>query len=176
MRRARALLLPGPVPEQDIDCGTYLSQFLPAAIADGTVAMDLVDSALTHLFLVQYRLGMFDSPASVPFTNISTSVVCSPEHTALALEAAREGIVLLKNDGALPLDAAVVKTLAVIGPNGVDAVHRALQAAFHNRCWALCVCVFSLSFPPHSSFAFPFPPLVPHPLPPPCPNAHLQLT
>ena len=104
---------------QDIDCGGYLAGSLPGAVADGSVPIDLVDTALTHLFLVQYRLGMFDPPTLVPYSNISTSVVCSPAHGALALDAARQGIVLLKNSGpVLPLAASAVKSLAVIGPNG----------------------------------------------------------
>ena len=60
-------------------------------MADGSVPIDLVDTALTHLFLVQYRLGFFDSASVVPYSNVSTSVVCSEAHTALALEAAHRG-------------------------------------------------------------------------------------
>ncbi len=56
--------------------------------------------------------------SQVPFSNVPTSVVCSQAHTDLALSAAQQGIVLLKNQGALPLSAAAIKTLAVIGPNG----------------------------------------------------------
>jgi len=108
---------------QDIDCGNYLPQYLPAAVADGSVPIDLVDTALTHLFLVQYRLGLFDSPSLVPYSNVSTDVICNQAHTDLALSAAQQGIVLLKNDGTLPLSASSVKTVALIGPNGgVDLV------------------------------------------------------
>ena len=103
---------------QDIDCGNYLPQYLPSAVADGSVPMDLVDTALTHLFLVQFRLGMFDPPSMVPYSNVSTDVVCNQAHTDLALSAAQQGIVLLKNDGTLPLSSASVKSVALIGPNG----------------------------------------------------------
>jgi len=102
----------------DIDCGTYLDQNLEQAVINGAVSMETVDSALTHLFSVQYRLGMFDDASKQPFLAIPTSAVCSPEHTELALSAARQGMVLLKNDGAtLPLSSRTVKVLAVVGPN-----------------------------------------------------------
>ena len=60
-------------------------------------------------------LGMFDPPEDQPYCNISTDQVNTAEHQALALEAARESIVLLQNDGALPLD--MSKKVALIGPN-----------------------------------------------------------
>ena len=66
------------------------------------------------------RLGMFDPPETVPYTQIPYSVNDSEEHRALALEVARESMVLLKNDrGALPLQAGL--KIAVIGPNADDA-------------------------------------------------------
>ena len=68
--------------------------------------------------VLQYRLGLFDDQSSQPYWNIPTSVVCSQEHTELALSAAHQGIVLLKNNGTLPLAASSIKNLAVIGPNG----------------------------------------------------------
>jgi len=63
------------------------------------------------------KLGMFDPPQRVPFSSIPYSEVDSPEHAALALRAARESMVLLKNDSHfLPLDPAKHQTIAVIGP------------------------------------------------------------
>ena len=59
---------------------------------------------------------MFDPPERNPYASIPKSVVDGAEHRALALEAARESLVLLKNDGILPLDPKKVKKLAVIGP------------------------------------------------------------
>ena len=102
---------------------------------EGVVPQSALDSALTHLFSVQFRLGLFDDPAIVPYTNISVADVCSDAHQALALDAARQGIVLLKNiNGTLPLAPAAVKTLAVIGPNG--ASRRAWE---QGRFIVLCV-------------------------------------
>lgn len=69
------------------------------------------------------RLGIFDPPSMVPYKNITTAVVDSPAHQQLALDAARQGMTLLKNNGnTLPLDATKIKTLALIGPNGVWVV------------------------------------------------------
>jgi len=64
----------------------------------------------------KFRLGLFDDPYADP--DVAEAVVRKPEHRELALEAARESITLLKNDGGLaPLDLSKVKTIAVIGPN-----------------------------------------------------------
>jgi len=60
-------------------------------------------------------LGMFDSPDSQPYSKITSDQINTKQHQDLALQAAREGIVLLQNDGALPLD--MSKKLALIGPN-----------------------------------------------------------
>ena len=77
-----------------------------------------LDRALRRLFRAQMRLGVFDPPERVPWSGLTyESVVNSPAHQVLALEAAREAIVLLKNEGpTLPLRKDL-RTLAVIGPN-----------------------------------------------------------
>ena len=59
--------------------------------------------AVRRLFTARFRLGMFDPPAEVKYAQIPFSTVDSPEHRALALKTAQESIVLLKNDGILPL-------------------------------------------------------------------------
>src|SRR5262249_57812921 len=69
-----------------------------------------------RLFTARIRLGLFDPPASVPFAQIPFSQDDSEQHRALALKVAGESMVLLKNDGVLPLSKSV-KTIAVIGPN-----------------------------------------------------------
>ena len=68
---------------------------------------------------VQMRLGMFDGePSAQPYGNLGPRDVCTPAHQQLALEAARQGIVLLQNRGpALPLSTSRHRTIAVIGPN-----------------------------------------------------------
>ncbi|WJX27737.1 beta-D-xylosidase [Trifolium repens] len=73
--------------------------------------------ALANLITVQMRLGMFDGPAQ-PYGNLGTNIVCLPAHNEVAVEAARQGIVLLQNKGnALPLSPTRYRTVAVIGPN-----------------------------------------------------------
>ncbi|KAJ4844262.1 hypothetical protein Tsubulata_041356, partial [Turnera subulata] len=78
-----------------------------------------VDRALHNLFSIRMRLGLFNgNPSELPYGKIGPDQVCSQEHQALALEAARDGIVLLKNsDRLLPLSKLKTKSLAVIGPN-----------------------------------------------------------
>ncbi len=102
----------------DLNCGeTYVS--LRAAVDDGLIAEATLDQALGRLFTARFRLGMFDPVERVPFAQIPLEVVDCAEHRALALRAARESIVLLKNDGVLPL-ADSVRSIAVIGPNAAD--------------------------------------------------------
>lgn len=88
------------------------------AVKDGAVSKQDLDAALIHLFSVQFRLGHFDPASIQPYRQIPPSAVNSPKHQALALEAALQSLVLLKNDGPLlPLSTANFKTLAVVGPN-----------------------------------------------------------
>ncbi len=99
----------------DLDCGTAYKA-LTQAVAEHLLGEDEIDAAVTRLFTARMRLGMFDPPAAVPFNAIPYSEVDSAAHRALALEAARESMVLLKNrEGALPLGPSVRK-LAVVGP------------------------------------------------------------
>jgi beta-glucosidase len=79
-----------------------------------------IDVAVKHLMKIRFRLGMFDPPSMVKYANIPFSENDTPAHHRLSLEAARESIVLLKNDrGALPLRK-TIKNIAVIGPNAND--------------------------------------------------------
>jgi beta-glucosidase len=104
----------------DLTCGEeYVT--LPKAVAEGLIKESELDAALRRLFTARMKLGLFDPPAAVPFNAIPMSVVGAPEHRRLALEVARQSIVLLKNDGTLPLKPAV-KTIAVVGPNAESMV------------------------------------------------------
>jgi beta-glucosidase len=104
----------------DIECGdTYRA--LVNAVKQGLVSEAEIDRALQRLFAARFRLGMFDPPEMVPYAKIPFSANDSPEHRELALKAARESIVLLKNENnTLPLRKDL-KSVAVIGPNA-DAV------------------------------------------------------
>lgn len=102
----------------DTNCGdSYLS--LVQAVHEGLVPESAVDQAVGRLFTARMRLGMFDPPSEVKYAQIPYSVVDSPEHRALALKAAEEAIVLLKNDGVLPLRTGL-RRVAVIGPNAAS--------------------------------------------------------
>lgn len=89
-----------------------------SAIKQGKVKEKDLDRALVNLFSVQLRLGLFDGePSKGQFGKLGPQDVCTTEHKTLALEAARQGIVLLKNDKKfLPLSRTIGASLAVIGP------------------------------------------------------------
>ena len=102
----------------------------------GLISETEIDQALKRLFTARFRLGMFDPPEMVPYAQIPFSANDSAAHRQLSLEAARESMVLLKNDNnMLPLRKDL-KSIAVIGPNAdtcqccwatTTAIHRARQ-------------------------------------------------
>ena len=120
----------------DVDCGIFFSIFLPDALARGLVTTADLKQALVRQYasLVRYvlhhfllltgslnnarrRLGYFDPPESQPFRQLGWTDVNTPDAQQLARTAAVEGIVLLKNDGTLPLAKSVTK-IALVGPWG----------------------------------------------------------
>jgi beta-glucosidase len=92
------------------------SDYMPflRAVQQGYLPEDALDAALVRLFTARIRLGMFDPPSMVPYSRIPQSELNSPAHRELALHLAEESMVLLKNDGVLPLKS--VKHIAVVGP------------------------------------------------------------
>ncbi|XP_017215791.1 probable beta-D-xylosidase 6 [Daucus carota subsp. sativus] len=102
----------------DINCGTYMLFNTKSAIEQGKVQEMDIDKALLNLFLVQLRLGLFNGdPTKGPYGKLGPKDVCSTEHKTLALEAARQGIVLLKNRNKfLPFNKDSISSIAVIGP------------------------------------------------------------
>jgi len=102
----------------ELNCGTTFAA-LTQAVHDGLIAQSDIDHALKQLMLARFRLGMFDPPDRVPWSHLPYSVNQSPQHDALARRAADESIVLLKNEGVLPLSADVHR-IAVIGPTADD--------------------------------------------------------
>ena len=84
------------------------------AVQQGYLPVGAIDTALVRLFTARIRLGMFDPPSMVPYDHIPQSELDSPAHRALALRLANESMVLLKNNGVLPLKS--VKRIAVVGP------------------------------------------------------------
>jgi len=85
------------------------------AMKQGLVTQDVVDASLKRLFMARMKLGMFDPQSAVPYGQVPASALNSEAHSQLALRAARESMVLLKNNGALPLKQ-TIKRIAVIGP------------------------------------------------------------
>ena len=98
----------------DLNCGhTYLH--ILEALQEGLVTEEEITTACERLFTTRLMLGLFADDCEydrIPVTDTDTD-----EHAALALEAAEKSMVLLENDGTLPLDPAKIKTVAVIGPN-----------------------------------------------------------
>ncbi len=90
------------------------------AVKTGLITEAEINRSLERLFVARFKLGMFDPPDRVPFSKIPYTEVDSAAHRKLALEAARKSIVLLKNDGTLPLKSSIRK-IAVIGPAADDA-------------------------------------------------------
>ena len=98
----------------DLNCGnTYLH--LLEALQEGLVTEEEITVACERLFTTRFLLGLFADDCeydTIPVTTIDTD-----EHAALALEAAEKSMVLLENDGILPLNQNQIRTIAVIGPN-----------------------------------------------------------
>jgi beta-glucosidase len=93
---------------------------LPALVRSGQVSEKLVDEAVARVLRAKFELGLFENPYADPAA--AAKVSDTPEHRALALQAARETITLLKNDNrVLPLDLSKLKRIAVIGPNAGEA-------------------------------------------------------
>jgi len=94
------------------------------ALAEGLLSERDLDKALINTFRVRFRLGEFDPADNNPYANVPESKLCAPEHGQLSLQAARESIVLLKNENnALPLNKEKLNSVAVIGPLA-DVVYR----------------------------------------------------
>ncbi|NNM84736.1 MAG: carbohydrate-binding protein [Phycisphaerales bacterium] len=101
----------------DLNCGNTYSQSLGVAVQQGLVSEKAVRAALVRVLTGRFLLGEFDPPAQVPWHNLSARILENHVHRDLARDAARQSLVLLKNDHALlPLDKTKLKSVAVIGP------------------------------------------------------------
>lgn len=104
----------------DLNCGDRY-RTLVSAVEKGLIGEPEIDVAVKRLMTARMRLGMFDPPELVPWNDISIDTVACEAHRAVALQMARESIVLLQNRGsALPLDR-TIRRVAVIGPNADNA-------------------------------------------------------
>lgn len=104
----------------DLDCGKTYDQLLPA-VKQNLINETEIDGAVRRLMLTRFQLGMFDPPEKVRWAQIPYSVNQAPKHDQLARRAAQSSIVMLKNDGMLPLSRDI-KTLAVIGPTADEVM------------------------------------------------------
>lgn len=110
----------------DVNCGnTYLH--LLQALEAGLITEDDITTAAERLFTTRFLLGEFDENCA--YNAIPYETVECPEHLALSEEAARRSVVLLKNDGLLPLNLEKIRTIGVIGPNANDRM--ALIGNYH---------------------------------------------
>lgn len=101
----------------DVECGTSVYKSLLDAVKTGLLSEEQINISVKRLFMIRYRLGMFDPADKVPFRKIPFSTLEAAPHKAHALKMARESIVLLKNEhGLLPLSKQI-KRIAVLGPN-----------------------------------------------------------
>lgn len=90
-------------------------RFLPQALAQGLVTQGDIDRAVRHVLRLKFLAGLFENPYAD--AKYAQAITGNAEARAVAIEAARKSVVLLKNDGTLPLRAEALKTLAVIGPH-----------------------------------------------------------
>jgi beta-glucosidase len=112
----------GVVHGTDIECGTSVYYTLYNGVKSGLIKEEQLDVSLRRLFMIRYRLGMFDPVSMVKYAQTPASELEAPAHKALALKMAQQSIVLLKNDkNLLPLSKKI-KKIAVVGPNADNAI------------------------------------------------------
>ena len=106
----------------DLECGDDIfMQPLINAYKQGSVSIADIDSAAYHVLRARMQLGLFDDPSHNPYNKISPAVIGSVKHVALAREAARQSIVLLKNQyNILPINLNKIKSIAVVGINAAN--------------------------------------------------------
>ncbi|MDD4654792.1 MAG: glycoside hydrolase family 3 C-terminal domain-containing protein [Bacteroidales bacterium] len=102
----------------DLECGTSYEALIES-LKKGLINEADLDVALRRILRSRIELGMFDPEENIPWKDLNESTLSSSSNTALALKAAREAMVLLKNDGVLPLSKNI-NTIAVVGPNAND--------------------------------------------------------
>lgn len=98
----------------DVDCGSDYRNLIEA-YKQGLVTEAQIDNSLSRLIATRIKLGMFDKFGEGPYDNIPYSILEAPAHKKQALKMARESMVLLKNNGQLPLKK--IRSVALIGPN-----------------------------------------------------------
>ena len=110
----------------DLNCGEAYS-YLIQAVREGLLDESHIDTCVKRLMVTRLKLGTIGQRTQ--WDNIPYTVNDCPQHHELSLETARQSMVLLKNDGILPLEKGTVSTIAVIGPNADS--REALLANYH---------------------------------------------
>lgn len=106
----------------DIDCGTDAYKALVKAVKDNQIPESQIDISVRRLYMIRFRLGMFDPVSMVKYAQTPASVLENDEHKAHALKMAQQSIVLLKNENStLPLNKKV-KKIVVLGPNADNSI------------------------------------------------------
>lgn len=106
----------------DLECGNTAYKTLLQAVKDGKMTEKQIDVSVKRLFMIRFRLGMFDPPSMVKYAQTPASVLESPEHKAHALKMAEQAIVLLRNQNhTLPLSKKL-KKIVVLGPNADNPI------------------------------------------------------
>ena len=100
----------------DLCCGAAFPH-LVEAVRQGLVAEETITESVYRLMLHRFRLGMFDDPTHVPYARLPYEDNDCPAHHDQSLDMALDTVVMLKNDGILPLDGRKLRVIAVIGPN-----------------------------------------------------------
>ncbi len=104
----------------DVECGSSYKT-LTEAVEKGFITEADIDIAMRRIIRGWIELGMLDYADLTPWKDIPYSIVASKEHAKQALDVARKSMVLLKNNGVLPLKPGSVKKIAVLGPNAADS-------------------------------------------------------
>jgi len=102
----------------DLECGKVF-MVLTEALQKGLIDESVLNQHLRKTLMGRFELGMFDPAEMLPWANLKEDVISSESNNELATQAARESMVLLKNNGVLPLSKNI-KTIAVVGPNADD--------------------------------------------------------
>jgi beta-glucosidase len=110
----------------DLNCGNMYG-FLLKALQEGKITEEQIRKSTERLLTTRMKLGMFDE--KTPFDEISYDLVDCDTHRALNEEVARKSLVLLKNDGTLPLDKSKLKNVVIMGPNANSII--ALEGNYH---------------------------------------------
>ena len=114
----------------DVECGNSYDSLVDG-VKEGLISEETIDKSLCRLLEARFRLGDLDDPHLNPWNRIPNDRLCCQEHADLALDAARKSIVLLRNNGILPLEVKSEKlkvknesyhfSLAIMGPNATDS-------------------------------------------------------